>query len=96
MRSESKPRDDLGSELSRRRGPKVRERTLERAGRDSPAANRARSLRSVTLRLSPDVAERLRRASIQRSLGYEEPFTQQSITECALREWLLAHGYRGT
>ena len=59
----------------------------------NPAStNRACPLRSVTLRLTPDVAEHLRRASIKRSLDYEEPFTQQAITESALRDWLASHG----
>ncbi len=59
---------------------------------NTASTNRARPLRSVTLRLNPDVAVLLRRASIERSLDYEEPFTQQGITEHALRDWLASHG----
>lgn len=54
---------------------------------------RATSLRSVTLRLHPEIATALRRASIERSLDYEEPYTQQSIAEQALREWFASNGY---
>ena len=59
-----------------------------------PPMTRARSVRSVTLRLSPTVAKALREAAIRRSLDYEEPFTQQGIAECALCDWLDRHGYR--
>ena len=66
------------------------------AGIAGPAAARkcrAQPLRSTTLRLTPELATLLRRASVERSLEYEEPFTQQGITEAALRDWLAAHGY---
>lgn len=50
-------------------------------------------LRSVTLRLTPDTADALRRAALERGLRYEQPFTQQSIAEAAIRDWLARHGY---
>ena len=50
-------------------------------------------LRSVSLRLRTSVAEALRRASVERSLDYVEPFSQQSIVETALRNWLCCEGY---
>lgn len=56
-------------------------------------SERSRSLRSVTLRLHPEIAAQLRRVSIERSLDYEVPYTQQAIVEDALRNWLEAHGY---
>ena len=55
---------------------------------------RGKPLRSVTLRLTPEVAVLLRRASIERSLEYDEPYTQQGIMESALRDWLVAQGYQ--
>lgn len=55
-----------------------------RPGRPEP-------LRSVTLRLRASTAEALRRVSIQRSLDYIEPFTQQAIVETALTAWLQRH-----
>jgi len=39
------------------------------------------------------VAEALRRTSIQRSLDYAEPFSQQAIVEAAIRDWLHNAGY---
>lgn len=55
--------------------------------------HRATSLRSVTLRLHPEIAATLRRASIERSLDYDDPYTQQAIAEQALREWFTSNGY---
>jgi len=54
---------------------------------------RRESLRSVTLRLRTSVADALRRAAIERSLEYTEPFSQQAIVEAAVRNWLLREGY---
>ena len=75
--------------------PEPRARVDVPAGRETSAVptGHARPLRSVTLRLTPDVAALLRRASIERSLEYQEPFTQQRITEDALRNWLSTRGY---
>lgn len=54
---------------------------------------RGQSLRSVTLRLTPETADALRRAAAERCLEYDEPFTQQSIAEAALCGWLGQRGY---
>ena len=54
---------------------------------------RPEPLRSVTLRLRASTAEALRRASIQRSLDYIEPFSQQAIVEAALHRWLEDSGF---
>lgn len=54
---------------------------------------RRESLRSVTLRLRTSVADALRGASIERSLDYQEPFSQQAIVEAAVRNWLHHEGY---
>lgn len=56
-------------------------------------SQRPEPLRSVTLRLHASTAEALRRASIQRSLDYIEPFSQQAIVEAALRRWLEDAGF---
>ena len=50
-------------------------------------------MQSVTLRLSALVAHGLRQASIERSLEYQEPYTQQAIAEAALSAWLERNGY---
>ncbi len=54
---------------------------------------RGEPLRSVTLRLDPQVADALRRASSQRAIEYQEPYTQQAIADAALRDWLCRAGY---
>ena len=66
---------------------------VPRANGANGSSGRAASLRSVTLRLHPDVAALLRRAAIERSLEYDEPYTQQGIAEQALRDWLTGKGY---
>lgn len=54
---------------------------------------RPEPLRSVTLRLRASTAAALRRASMQRSLDYIEPFSQQAIVEAALQRWLEDSGF---
>ncbi len=49
-------------------------------------------MHSVTVRLQHSLAHALRRASIERSLHYDEPYTQQAIVEAALTAWLKQHG----
>jgi hypothetical protein len=48
---------------------------------------------SVTLRLREAVARKLRSASIERSLDYRVPHTQQAIADVALTAWLERNGY---
>jgi len=50
-------------------------------------------MQSVTLRLSEPIARKLRKSSIDRSLEYREPYTQQAIVEAALAAWLEGNGY---
>ncbi|MBI1826046.1 MAG: hypothetical protein HY287_02500 [Planctomycetes bacterium] len=63
--------------------------------RRAPESSRQRrqATQSVTLRLRELIARNLRRASIERTLGYEQPYTQQAITEAALTAWLERNGY---
>lgn len=58
----------------------------------SPRARRT-VMRSVTLRLREPIARNLRRASVERSLEYKEPYTQQAIVDAALSVWLGRNGY---
>jgi hypothetical protein len=75
--------------------PRALTRSRQEASRRAPASPaRPAPLHSVTLRLTPAVADALRRASIERSLDYVGPFTQQAIVEAALRTWLEGQGYR--
>lgn len=47
----------------------------------------------VTIRLRPEVAGALKRASLERQLNGEETFTQQEIVESVLEPWLTEGGY---
>jgi len=73
--------------------PRPVPRRLDSPKRAAVPSNRPALLRSVTLRLRASVADALRRASIQRSLDYIEPFSQQAIVEMAVCEWLRNAGY---
>ena len=68
----------------------------QRDTRPSLASQRSsRSVtQSVTLRLREPIARNLRRASIERSLDYREPYTQQAIADAALSLWLERNGYK--
>ncbi|MDX1926257.1 MAG: hypothetical protein SFV81_07060 [Pirellulaceae bacterium] len=47
----------------------------------------------VTVRLRPDVAGALKRASLERELSGEAIFTQQDIVEQVLEPWLRSEGF---
>jgi hypothetical protein len=47
----------------------------------------------VTIRLTPEIAGALKRASLERQLAGEDLFTQQEIVEQALEPWLRGAGY---
>ena len=47
----------------------------------------------VTIRLRPEIAGALKRASLERQLSGEEVFTQQELVEGALEPWLINEGY---
>jgi hypothetical protein len=47
----------------------------------------------VTVRLRPELAGALKRASLQRQLAGEPIFTQQDLVELALEPWLRRQGY---
>lgn len=49
----------------------------------------------VTVRLRPEIAGALKRASLERELEGEEVFTQQDLVENALEPWLREQGYIG-
>ena len=46
----------------------------------------------VTVRLRPEIAAALKRASLERQLSGAEPNTQQEIVEQALKPWLKREG----
>lgn len=47
----------------------------------------------VTVRLRPEIAGGLKRASLERQLAGEETFTQQDLVETLLEPWLREQGY---
>ena len=47
----------------------------------------------ITVRLSPEVAGTLKRASLERQLAGSEFFSQQEIVERALVNWLAENGH---
>lgn len=47
----------------------------------------------VTVRLKPEIAGALKRASLERQLDGEEVFSQQDLVETALEPWLQENGY---
>ena len=63
--------------------------------RSKRGANRLQpiGLIPVTVRLRPEIAGGLKRASLERQLSGEEIFTQQEIVETVLQPWLASNGY---
>lgn len=47
----------------------------------------------VTVRLRPEIASALKRASLERQLAGEEVYTQQDIVEEAITPWLKSRGF---
>lgn len=47
----------------------------------------------ITVRLSPEIAGALKRASLERQLAGEEFFSQQEIVDRALTTWLQENGH---
>lgn len=47
----------------------------------------------VTVRLKPEIAAALKRASLERQLAGEEVYTQQDLVEEALEPWLKREGH---
>ena len=67
-----------------------------------PAAQRPKEVRKkllpvglipVTVRLRPQIAGGLKRASLERQLQGEEVYTQQDLVEQVLEPWLRSQGY---
>ena len=62
---------------------------LTRKGRKSPMPV---GLIPVTVRLKPEIAAALKRASLERQLAGEDIYTQQDLVELALEPWLKGEG----
>ena len=68
----------------------VRSARRERRSRPTPAM--PIGLIPVTIRLRPEIAAALKRASLERQLAGENIRTQQEIVETALEPWLRSEG----
>lgn len=89
-------RNDTTSE-DRERGvvssPKRSTESLGRSPKRKPTRLQPVGLIPVTIRLRPEIAGALKRASLERQLNGEEVFTQQELVESALEPWLIEEGY---
>ncbi len=59
----------------------------------TPRVGPGRATVPVTVRLAPDVWERLQRAMLDRKIQNVEPQKQQEIVTAALSVWLDKNGY---
>lgn len=59
----------------------------------SPPTSTRQGRSPVSTRIRSDYAEALKRASLERQLKGETPYTVQDILEVALEPWLTQHGY---
>lgn len=76
------------------RAPRAAESESTRPRRRSKAAGVTPiGLIPVTVRLRPEIAGALKRASLERQLSGEELFTQQDLVEQALAPWLRSQGF---
>ena len=67
--------------------------STKRRGRTKPGGVLPVGLIPVTVRLRPELAGALKRASLERQLAGEAVFTQQELVEEALEPWLRRCGY---
>ena len=67
--------------------------SLTRSPKIKPTPFQPVGLIPVTIRLRPEIAGALKRASLVRQLNGEEVFTQQELVESALEPWLVDEGY---
>lgn len=67
--------------------------TTERSIPRPPARFQRVGLIPVTVRLRPEIAGALKRASLERELDGEQVFTQQELVEQVLEPWLFSQGY---
>jgi len=73
--------------------PKRSTESLTRSPKIKPTPLQPVGLIPVTIRLRPEIAGALKRASLVRQLNGEEVFTQQELVENALVPWLIDEGY---
>jgi hypothetical protein len=67
--------------------------STQRSVKSKPTRLQPVGLIPVTIRMRPEIAGALKRASLERQLSGEDLFTQQEIVESALEPWLEGEGY---
>lgn len=87
-----KPGPPDSSHATMTTGPETTEAAAERPRRQTTGI-RPVGLIPVTVRLRPELAGALKRASLQRQLDGESIYTQQDLVELALEPWLEQQGY---
>ena len=87
--SEEKEREAVRTPSTSKRSPE----SLTRSPKIKPTPLQPVGLIPVTIRLRPEIAGALKRASLVRQLNGEEVFTQQELVESALEPWLVEEGY---
>jgi hypothetical protein len=89
------PRDAVQDSPPEVSAPKVEPARPEKrpVRRPKPSKVTPIGLIPVTVRLRPELAGALKRASLERQLAGVELFTQQEIVEQALEPWLRDEGY---
>ncbi len=81
------------SERVRETAPQPTEQKPVRQKPKKPNRFQPVGLIPVTVRLRPEIAGALKRASLERELAGEDLFTQQAIVEDALEPWLSGEGF---
>src|SRR5262245_1976660 len=77
---------------NRPQGMSPARRSIVGRGRTKPTGVTPVGLIPITVRLRPETAGALKRASLERQLAGEPVFTQQELVEEALEPWLRANG----
>ncbi len=88
--------DHLAFRANEQKGINIPDRSTEnlsRSTRRKTTRLQPVGLIPVTIRLRPEIAGALKRASLERQLSGEEVFTQQELVEGALEPWLIDKGY---
>lgn len=88
----TRPEGEGGGDVQPAPAPAKRQSKPAAAKRPDTSRLLANLLVPVTVRLRPEVASALKRASLERQLNGIETYTQQDIVEEALLPWLKAEG----
>lgn len=88
----TRPEGEGGGDVQPVPAPAKRQSKPAAAKRPDTSRLLANLLVPVTVRLRPEVASALKRASLERQLNGIETYTQQDIVEEALLPWLKAEG----